>query len=306
MSTIKQQRNGHIALLGSNVMWGIMAPISKFVLAGGIVTSAALTDIRIFGGTLLFWLASMFIKPERVEGRKDFLKLFGAGFFSTAFNQICFIKGVSLTSPVDASICTSTLPIWTMIMAALFLKEPVTGKKAGGVLLGLSGALLLVFFGSSHGAGNSSNIWGDLLCLLSQVSYGVYLVFFQDVIKKYSPVTLMKWKYTFGALILLPVSFSGLFSVDWSSLPSDQWSGLAYILLCGTFLSYMIVPIGQKHLRPTVVAMYNYLQPITATLVAILWGLDSFNVVKLIAVVLIFSGVMLVNKSRAAGQNAKA
>ena len=147
MSTIKQQRNGHLALLGSNVMWGIMAPISKFVLAGGIVSSMALVDVRIFGGTILFWIASMFIKPEKVD-RKDYIRLFGAGFFSTAFNQMCFIKGVSLTSPVDASICTSTLPIWTMILAAIFLKEPVTGKKATGVIMGLSGALLLVFFGS--------------------------------------------------------------------------------------------------------------------------------------------------------------
>lgn len=305
MSTLKQQRNGHLALLGSNVLWGVMAPISKFVLAGGLVASAALTDIRIFGGTVLFWIASLFFKAEKVE-RKDYIRLFGAGFFSTAFNQICFIKGVSLTSPVDASICTSTLPIWTMIMAAIFLKEPVTGKKAGGVLLGLCGALLLVFFGSGRAAGTGSNVWGDLLCLLSQISYGVYLVFFQDVIKKYSPVTLMKWKYTFGALILLPFSFGSLFSVEWASLPADQWAGLAYILLCGTFLSYLIVPIGQKHLRPTVVAMYNYLQPITAAVVAILWGLDSFNMVKLFAVILIFSGVMLVNKSRAAEQNAKA
>ena len=298
MSTLKQQRTGHAALLGSNVMWGVMAPISKFVLAGGIVTSAALTDIRIFGGTLLFWIASMFFKAEKVD-RKDYIKLFGAGFFSTAFNQLCFIKGVSLTSPVDASICTSTLPIWTMIMAAIFLKEPITGKKAAGVLLGLCGALLLIFFGGSRAAGATSNIWGDLLCLLSQISYGVYLVFFQGVIKKNSPVTLMKWKYTFGALILLPLSFSGLFSVEWGTLPSQQWAGLAYVLFCGTFLSYLIVPLGQKHLRPTVVAMYNYLQPITAAAIAILWGLDTFNVFKLIAIVMIFSGVMLVNKSRA-------
>ena len=303
MSTIKQQRNGHLALLGSNVMWGVMAPISKFVLAGGIISSMALVDIRIFGGTILFWIASMFFESEKVD-RKDYIKLFGAGFFSTAFNQLCFIKGVSLTSPVDASICTSTLPIWTMILAAIFLREPVTGKKATGVLLGLSGALLLVFFGNGRNAAGNSNVWGDLLCLLSQVSYSVYLVFFQGVIKKYSPVTLMKWKYTFGALLLLlPLFIGSFFSVEWASLPSNQWSGLAYILLCGTFLSYLIVPIGQKHLRPTVVAMYNYLQPVTAAAVAILWGLDSFNIVKLIAVVLIFSGVMLVNRSRAAQNN---
>lgn len=302
MSTIKQQRNGHLALLGSNVIWGVMSPISKFVLAGGVVSSMALVDVRIFGGTILFWIASLFFKSEKVD-RKDYIRLFGAGFFSTAFNQLCFIKGVSLTSPVDASICTSTLPIWTMILAAIFLKEPVTGKKASGVLLGLSGALLLVFFGNGGKATGNSNIWGDLLCLLSQISYSVYLVFFQDVIKKYSPVTLMKWKYTFGAILLLPLLLGTFFSVDWATLPADQWSSLAYILLFGTFLSYLIVPIGQKHLRPTVVAMYNYLQPVTAAAVAILWGLDNFNIVKLIAVILIFSGVMLVNRSRAAQHN---
>lgn len=297
MSTLKQQRIGHAALLGSNVMWGIMAPISKFVLAGGIISATALTDIRLFGGTLLFWIASLFFKREKVD-RKDYIKLFGAGFFSTALNQVLFVKGVSLTSPVDASICTSTLPIWTMLMAAAFLKEPITGKKAGGVLLGLSGALILVLFGA-HSASGSSNIWGDVLCLASQMSYGVYLVFFQDVIKKYSPVTLMKWKYTFGSLMLLPFSFRELPSTDWASLPSMQWAGLGYVLIFGTFLAYLIVPLGQKHLRPTVVAMYNYLQPVTATVIALLWGLDSFSIVKVLAVVLIFTGVLMVNRSKA-------
>lgn len=299
MSTIKQQRAGHAALLGSNLLWGIMAPVSKFVLAGGVVSSIALTDIRILGGTLLFWLTSLFLKKEKVD-KGDYIRLFGAGLFSTALNQIAFIKGVSLTSPVNASICTSTLPIWTMIMAALFLKEPLTGKKAGGVFLGLSGALLLIFFSENKVSTGSSSIAGDLLCLLSQISYGVYLVFFQDVIRKYSPVTLMKWKYTFGALVLMPFTFSGLLGVEWNTMPSQQWAGLAYVLFCGTFLSYMIVPIGQKHLRPTLVAMYNYIQPIAATVIAIALGQDSLNLIKILAVILIFSGVMMVNRSRAA------
>lgn len=299
MSLSKHQRAGHLASFGANVLWGIMAPISKYLLAGGIVSSIVLTDIRILGGTVLFWIASIFIKSDEVD-RKDYIKLFGAGLFSTALNQIAFIKGVSLTSPVNASICTSTLPIWTMIMAALFLKEPITGKKAGGVFLGLCGALLLIFFSEGASPSGETSIRGDLLCLLSQISYGIYLVFFQDIIKKYSPVTLMKWKYTFGALILLPFTFSGLISVEWSSLPLSQWGSLLYILLFGTFFSYFLIPIGQKNLRPTLVAMYNYIQPVTATLVAVALGVGSFNIVKVAAVLLIFSGVMLVNRSRAA------
>lgn len=304
MITKKQQRTGHLALLGSNVMWGVMAPISKFVLAGGLISSALLTDLRIFAGTVLFWLASMFIKAEKVD-RKDYIRFFGAALFSTTLNQICYVRGVSLTSPVNSTICTSTLPIWTMLMAAAYLREPVTGKKAAGVFLGLCGALVLVLFGSIGEASGTSNIWGDILCLLSQVCYGIYLVFFQDIIRKYSPVTLMKWKYTFAALMLLPFAFTDFYGMDFSALPSQQWAGLAYILLCGTFLSYMIVPLGQKYLRPTIVAMYNYLQPIAAAVVAIIWGLDSFSPVKLLAVLLIFAGVLLVNRSKAAETDAK-
>ncbi len=299
MPTKNQQRTGHLALLGSNVIWGVMAPVSKFVLAGGIISSALLTDLRILAGTVLFWIASLFTKREKVD-KKDYLKLFGAALFSTTLNQICYVKGVSLTSPVDATICTSTLPIWTMLMAAAWLREPVTGKKAGGVLLGLCGALILVLFGVHSASGSTSNLWGDILCLLSQVCYGVYLVFFQDIIRKYSPVTLMKWKYTFAAMMLLPFSFRDFSGVQWASLPFEQWAGLGYVLLFGTFLSYLMVPLGQKYLRPTLVAMYNYLQPVAAAAVAIMWGLDTFSIVKVVAVALIFAGVLLVNRSKAA------
>ena len=295
----RQQRKGHLALFSSNVMWGVMAPISKSLLAAGVISATALTDMRLLGGTILFWMLSLIVKSDKVE-KKDYIKICGAAFFSTALNQILFVNGVSLTSPVDASICTSTLPIWTMLMAAVVLKEPMTGQKIAGVALGLAGAVLLILFGSARASGGSSNILGDMLCLGSQMSYSVYLVFYQSIIRKYSPLTLMKWKYLFGAMMLLPFSIGLLPGVSWSQFSLENWSSLTYVILFGTFLSYLIVPIGQKTLRPTVVAMYNYLQPISAATVAILCGLDSFSPAKVVAVVLIFSGVMLVNRSRAA------
>ena len=297
--TRKLHRRGHLALFGSNTMWGIMAPISKALLAGGVITATALADMRLLAGAVLFWILSLFIKTEKVD-KKDYIKLCGAAFFSTTLNQILFVNGVSLTSPVDASICTSTLPIWTMLMAAVVLKEPLTGKKIIGVLLGLSGALLLILSGSNRVSGTGSNVLGDLLCLGSQMSYAVYLVFFQDVIKKYSPLALMKWKYLFGALMLIPFTLGTLSGTNWPAFTSGDWGALAYVLLCGTFLAYLIVPIGQRTLRPTVVAMYNYLQPVWAAIIAIVLAQDSLTVFKIIAVVLIFAGVMLVNRSRAA------
>lgn len=162
----KDQRTGHIAMFSASVMWGAMAPISKFVMDGGLVDAVTVTDVRIFGAALLFWLVSPFMKREKVE-RKDFLKIFGAAMFAIVLNQGVYISGVSMTSPVDASIITTSLPIVTMLLAAVILKEPITSRKAIGVLLGACGALLLVFgnrlmpgFHASDSSSASSNVWG--------------------------------------------------------------------------------------------------------------------------------------------------
>ena len=122
---------GHASMLGANTMWGLMSPISKFVMLGGAVTPLVVTDLRIFGAMILFWVVSFFRKPEHV-GHKDLAKLFGASLLAIVFNQGCFIFGVSLSSPGDASIITTSMPLWAMVLSALILKEPITGKKVCG------------------------------------------------------------------------------------------------------------------------------------------------------------------------------
>lgn len=288
---------GHLALFGSNTMWGVMAPISKMLLAYGAISATALADLRLLGGAIMFWVLSLFVKTDTIE-KGDYFRLALVALFSAALNQILFVNGVALTSPVDASISTSTLPIWTLVLSAIFLKEPMSGMKISGVLTGLGGALILILSGTGRVSGNTSNVWGDLLCLGSQLSYAIYLVFFQDIIRKYSPLTLMKWKFLFGAMMLIPFSFMAIPSIQWSDFSNENWMSLAYILLFGTFFAYLIVPIGQKTLRPTVVAMYNYLQPICASIVAFIIGQDRLTPMKILAILLIFTGVMLVNRSR--------
>lgn len=306
-------RKGHLSMLAAGSMWGAMAPISKFVMSAGLIGSIVVTDVRIFGAAILFWLFSFMTGGEKVD-RKDFPRLFLAGLFAIVLNQGVYITGVSMTSPVDASIITTSLPIITMIFAAIWLKEPITVMKAGGVLLGLGGALLLVFGNSilpgSHAgevqSSGSSNILGDLLCFAAQCSYSVYLVLFKDLIAKYSPVTLMKWMFTFSSVVMLPFTIGKFVSTPWEAVPLSQFAGLAFVLFCGTFLCYLLVPVGQKNLRPTLVAMYNYVQPIVATIIAIIWGMDRFNILKVIAIVLVFSGVLLVNRSKSRADVLKA
>lgn len=296
-----QKLKGHGAMLCANAMWGLMSPLAKLVMLGGLVTPLVVTDLRVFGAMVLFWIVSFFRKPEHV-GHKDLAKLFVASLLAIVFNQGCFIFGVGLTSPADASIITTSMPLWAMVLAAIFLKEPITGKKVLGIAFGATGALLLIM-GSSH-AGTSStvsgdkSIWGDLLVLMAQLSYALYLVLFKNFVGKYSVFTLMKWMFTYAFICLLPFSYNDLLAASWAGLSLMEIGSLAFIVVGSTFLCYILVVVGQKNLRPTVAGMYNYVQPVVACIVAICWGMDSFNWVKGVSILLIFGGVYLVTMSR--------
>ena len=287
-------------MLGANVMWGLMSPVAKFVMVGGAVTPLVVTDLRITGAMVLFWIASFFQKPERVAP-KDLLKLLGASLLAIGFNQGCFIFGVGLTSPVDASIITTSMPLLAMVLAAIYLKEPITGKKVLGIAVGATGALLLILgshqVSEAKAAGNHY-IWGDLLVLLAQFSYALYFVLFKNFVNKYSLITIMKWMFTYAFICALPFSYNDLLHTEWKSLQNTEIGALVFIVVGSTFISYVLIVIGQKNLRPTVAGMYNYVQPLVASIVAVCWGMDTFNFVKIISVALIFGGVYLVTNSR--------
>lgn len=289
-------------MLGANCMWGLMSPISKFVMMAGVVSPLVVTDMRITGAMILFWVASFFQKPEHV-GHKDLARLFGAALLGIVLNQGCFIFGVSLSSPGDASIITTSMPLWAMLLAAFILKEPITGKKVLGIAAGACGALMLIMGSGSHvknmaSAGGDYAIWGDLLVLSAQFCYALYIVVYKDFVNKYSLITIMKWMFTYAFICVIPFSAGDLMQTAWSHLSWTEIMGLTYIVVCATFLSYMFIVVGQKILRPTVAGMYNYVQPLVACIVAVIWGMDTFNWIKAVAIVLIFSGVYLVTASR--------
>lgn len=292
---------GHASMLGANVMWGLMSPLSKLIMVGGIVTPLVVSDLRIGGAMVLFWILSFFQKPEHVN-HKDLVTLFFASLFAIVLNQGSFIFGVSLSSPGDASIITTSMPLWAMVLAAFILKEPITGKKVLGIAAGAGGALLLIF-GSSQNVQASAQkgeyaIWGDLLVLFAQFCYALYIVLYKNFVNKYSLVTIMKWMFTYSFICILPISADSLMDTRWGDLQFTDISSLAFIVVGATFVSYMLVVVGQKNLRPTVAGMYNYIQPLVACIVAVCWGMDSFNFIKIIAVILIFGGVYLVTASR--------
>ena len=291
---------GHLAMLGANVMWGLMSPVVKIVFAAGVVAPMIMVDFRVAGAALLFWLTSLFLPKEHVPAG-DILRLFGAGMLGVLFNQGCFILGVNLTSPGEASLVTTTMPMWVMLLAWLILREPITLKKAGGIAAGAAGAIILIA-GNGARAYGSNPALGDVIVLCAQLSYALYLTIYRNFIRKYSLVTLMKWMFLSATVVGLPSSLKWLGATDWSAISPTEWGGIAYVVVCGTFLAYICIMIGQKTLRPTLVGMYNYVQPIVATITGICLGLDRFTPVKALAIALIFSGVWLVTISKAKDQ----
>lgn len=288
-------------MLGANLMWGLMSPLAKLVMLGGAVTPLVLTDLRIFGAMVLFWTVSFFRKPEHVP-HKDMARLLGASLLAIVFNQGAFIFGVELTSPASASIIATSMPLWAMVLSAFFLHEPVTGRKVLGIAAGAGGALLLIMGSGggnvAQGAAGSHPVLGDLLVLLAQLSYASYIVLFKDFVGRYSLVTIMKWMFTYAFIFTLPFSYRGLLAAGWGQLSAPDVARIAFIVVGATFGSYLLTVVGQKTLRPTVAGMYNYVQPVVATVVAVCLSLDTFNVVKALAVCLIFAGVWLVTASR--------
>lgn len=291
---------GHAALFVAYIIFGLNTPISKAVLIDEEVSALALTFFRFAGAALLFWLVSLFVKKEKIRA-KDIFWLFIASLFGILFNQLSFIVGLSLTSPIDASVITTTSPLLTMMLAALFLKEPITWKKAIGVFVGAAGALLLVLNSQAVHHGNASAA-GNLLCILSSLSFAIYLTAFKTLINRYSAVSSMKWMFLFASICSLPLCWHDVAAIHYRTLPAGIYLRTAYVVVFATFISYLLIPVGQKFLRPTVVSMYNYLQPIVSSLIAVALGMDIFGWTKGFASLLVFLGVYIVTQSKSRAQ----
>jgi len=291
---------GHIALFTANLIFGLNNPISRSLMPE-ILSPYTLTLFRLAGGMLLFWLVSLFVKKEKVPA-KDILLLFFASLFALTLNQLPFFVGLSMTSPIDASIVVTMLPILTMMLAAIFIKEPITIMKAVGVLIGASGALLIVFNSSNTAQVGKSNLWGNIIVFGAVGSFAIYLTLFKDLISRYSPVTIMKWMFLFGTLVCLPFCSKPLAQTDFSLLTSGTYWRIGYMVLLATFLGYLFIPIGQKRLRPTTLSMYNYVQPVVASIASIFIGIDTFGYEQALSGILVFSGVYIVTQSKSKTQ----
>lgn len=304
MDNKKQPLIAHLCMLCAGTCWGLMAPIGKDAMLNGI-DGIDLVSFRVLGGALLFWLTSLFTKKEHVPV-KDILLLGCAGLFALVFNQCSYTIGLNLTSPSNSSIMTTSMPIFAMVLSFFILKEPITWQKAGGVLLGCAGAVIIITTSATAGNAKVGNIWGDLLCMSAQLSFALYLSLFKPLIQKYSLFTVNKWMFTWATLLIWPFTLGHVSSIDFASVPMSTWWETGFVVFFGTYISYICMMVGQQTLRPTVVSVYNYMQPLVSVSVSVAVGLAVFKTSQALAAILVFSGVWFVVKSKSKHDMSKA
>ncbi len=286
----------HLCIFLACAFWGLMAPLGKDAMTHG-VTGIDMVSFRVAGGAILFWLTSFFTAREHVP-TKDKLLFIGAGIFGLVTNQCCYTIGLSITSPINSSVATTSMPIFAMVLSAIILREPITSKKAIGVFFGCAGAVALVLTSASADNSKVGNIWGDLLCMAAQLSFALYLTLFSKLVKKYSVITVNKWMFTWASIIILPFTSSHVAAIDFPSVSIQTWLETGFVVFFGTYLGYILMMIGQSTLRPTVVSVYNYVQPAVSVTVSVLTGIGVLTPTQGVAIIFVCLGVWLVTKSK--------
>ena len=291
---------GHLACFIAYAIFGFNIIVCKDLTSGNLIPLMVIFTFRSLAAGSLFWILSLFLPEEKVD-RKDLRKIFVASMLGFFTCQLTFLVGIPHISPMDCSIMTAMSPIYTMIVAAIVLKEPITLQKAGGVAISFAGIIYLILsrIGSQEGAA-ASTPFGIFMIVLNVLSFSMYLGIFRPLIGKYSVVTFMKWIFLFSAAVALPLSLKGMIQTEWSEIPAIQYAELAYLVVCATFISYFLIPIGQKRIRPTLVSMYSYVQPIITIAVSIWIGMDVLTWQKVAAAAMVFGGVVIVSYSKSA------
>jgi drug/metabolite transporter (DMT)-like permease len=288
----------HLALLLVNLIYGANYSIAKQVMPA-YVQPFAFVLMRVGGALILFWIVSALFIKEKVD-RKDFPRLALLAVFGVALNQLLFLKGLSITTPINASIIMISNPIVVLIIASLFLKEKISLNKIAGIIFGISGALLMLTFNKDFSFG-SDTIYGDMMILINSVSWACYVVLVKPLMSKYNTFTIVKWVFLFGFFYVLPFGVEQFGQVSWDGLPQEIWFDVLFVVVATTFLAYVLNTYALRALSPSVVSIYIYLQPFLATLFAIYYyHNDTLDVRKIVAAVLIIVGVFLVSNPFAA------
>jgi drug/metabolite transporter (DMT)-like permease len=284
---------GHIALLAAQIIYALNFSIAKGLMPQ-FIHPLAIVFLRILGAGILFWIVSLFIKTQKVE-KEDMKRMAWLALFGVVINQVFFIYGLSITTPINSSIIMISNPILVFILTLFILRERITVLKFSGLTLAIVGAVMILRYRGNFEVG-SDTIAGDLMTLVNSASWAIFTVLVKPIMTKYNTVTAMRWMFLFGSLYIVPIGFPETLHTNWQAFTPHAVSALLFVIVATTFLAYFLNLYGLRELSPNTVSAYIYLQPFLASLFAVIMGEDSLTPTKIVSGFLIILGLYLVNK----------
>lgn len=300
-----QDWRAHLALFFVNTLYGASHVLAKGVMPN-FLTPSVFILFRVLGATFLFWVVKWMLPKQKIE-KKDYLLLAFCGLFGVAINQLCFFYGLNLSSAINSGIIMTTNPVLVIILAYFLIKEKITISKITGILIAAAGAILLTLAGSS---GKGDSLLGDLFLFVNALSYAIYLVIAKPLMKKYNPLTVITYVFTFGLgfVLLFPPTLIEFFQTDFQQISIETWAKITYVIIGVTFLTYLLTMYGLKYLSPAVSSAYIYFQPVLVIFFAFFLSYigfaedytDTITWQKGVDMLLIFLGVWLTTRKQKA------
>ncbi|MEI8053212.1 MAG: DMT family transporter [Bacteroidota bacterium] len=293
---MRNKHKAHLALIGTNIFFAINFSAVKYLINDDFIKPFGLNFIRMLFTTLLLWIF-YWANPNKEKINKIHYKRFVlCALLGIVINQLLFIKGLSMTFSIHASLLMLTTPIFITLIAAWILKESLNKFKILGLIMGVIGAVVLVI--ARKNTGNGTDIfWGDIFIIINAISYSYYFILVIPLMKRYKAITVIRILFTIGTIIALPVCWSQFISIPWHNYAPMQFGILALIIFGGTFLAYVFNLYGIKYLGASVSGSYIYTQPFFATAIAIIFLNESLDLYKIVGAFFIFLGVYLSKRS---------
>lgn len=292
--TTKQK--AHLAVLTANLIFGVNFSVVKYVTPG-LIKPFGLNVVRVLVTTSLLWLLHFWERPKIPLERKDIPLFIACGLTGITINQLLFIKGLSITYSIHASLLMLCTPLLITITAFFFLREKLDKGVILGLVMGIGGATMLITARERTGSG-SDVILGDIFIALNAISYAFYFVLVKPLMLKYTPLQVLRWAFTFGTIFILPFGWTEFIAAPWGSYSAQELTGIGFVVIGATFFAYLLNIYGLHHIQASATGAYIYLQPIFATIVAVIFLGEELTWVKITAALLIFTGVYLVQRSK--------
>ena len=278
-----------ISALVATTIYGLNHTIAKVIMPHHI-GAFGLVQLRLIGAGFIFFIVSLFAPKQKID-TADYLRLFFAALLGMCINMLMFLKGLELSTPINSSVIITLTPVMVLVLSYIFLKEKIGILKLGGIMIGFAGALILIFYSKKVNINAPNTTLGNIMFLINASAFAGYLVLSKPLTQKYNTLVLMKWMFLIGIILAFPITFKEFSAVKWASLPFEAIWRMTFVVIGTTFLTYLLNMYALKSLPASTIGAFIYLQPPIAIIYAIITGNDTLDMVKIIAMILVFSGV---------------